>query len=52
MIISGEGIILLREVHHFSGAPLVIELEHLPAGLYLVRVASGKYTWVGRVIRE
>ncbi|MFO7669312.1 MAG: M14 family zinc carboxypeptidase [Bacteroidales bacterium] len=52
MIYSSEGIMLLRDVQYFSGAPMVIEWDHLPAGLYLVRVSSGKHTRVERVIRE
>ena len=52
MIISMEGITLLREALYFSGSPLEIGLEQVPAGLYLVRLNSGTFSAVKMMIRE
>ncbi len=52
MIISMEGVILLREVLHFSGSPLEIGLEQVPAGPYLVKLSSGTFSAVKMMIRE
>jgi len=52
IIISMDGVILLREELYFSGTPLEIGLEQVPAGPYLVRLSSGTFSAVKMMIRE
>ena len=51
-IISMDGVLLLREELYFSGTPLEIGLEQVPAGPYLVRLSSGTFSAIKMMIRK
>lgn len=51
-ILSPKGILLKKEILYFSGSPLSLDLEQIPAGPCFIRLTFGDYTTVRLLIRE